>query len=253
MQPYSLNLRAELILLTSAMRKPLSDYVVAFDLDDTLYKEIEFLKSGYYHIALTLCDNAEDASVLAKSMYDWYNAKCNVFEKAIEATGSTCDISSLLAIYREHIPDITLPHGSKECLRTLKAYGATLALITDGRTLTQRNKIRALGLDRIIPAHNIIISEEFGSEKPCAANYEVIEQRNPGKKYCYVGDNVIKDFVTANSRGWLTTGLRDNGFNVHRQDAECRPEYQPSIWIDSLDELPDTIIRADFRPSQPQL
>lgn len=230
------------------MRQPLSDYVVAFDLDDTLYKEIDFLKSGYYHIAIALCGNAKEASALAKSMYDWYTAKCNVFEKAIEATGSECDISSLLTLYREHIPDITLASDCKECLQTLKSYGATLALITDGRTLTQRNKIQALGLDRIVPAHNIIISEEFGSEKPCAANYEAIEQRNPGKKYCYVGDNVIKDFVTANSRGWLTIGLRDNGCNIHRQDAERRAEYQPSIWIDIPDALPDTIIQADNHP-----
>ena len=225
------------------MQQPLSDYVIAFDLDDTLYKEIEFLKSGYYQIAMTLCDNAEDASTLAKSMYDWYNAKCNVFEKAIEATGSKCNVSSLLSIYREHIPSIALSNDSKECIQTLKSYGATLALITDGRTLTQRNKIRVLGLDRIMPAHNIIISEEFGSEKPCAANYEVIEQRNPGKKYCYVGDNVIKDFVTANSRGWLTICLRDNGSNIHRQDAELRAEYQPSIRIDRLGELPGTIMQ----------
>ena len=51
------------------MRQPLSHYVVAFDLDDTLYKEIDFLKSGYYQIALALCGNAGDASALAKSMY----------------------------------------------------------------------------------------------------------------------------------------------------------------------------------------
>lgn len=230
------------------MRQPLSHYVVAFDLDDTLYKEIDFLKSGYYQIALALCGNAGDASALAKSMYGWYKAKCNVFEEAIKATGSKYKISSLLTLYREHIPNIVLASDCKECLQTLISYGASLALITDGRTLTQRNKIQALGLDKIMPAHNIIISEDFGSEKPCAANYEIIEQRNFGKKYCYVGDNVTKDFVTANSRGWLTIGLRDKGCNIHRQDAEHRPEYQPSIWIDSLDNLPDTIMRAGSCP-----
>lgn len=163
------------------MRQPLSHYVVAFDLDDTLYKEIDFLKSGYYQIALALCGNAGDASALAKSMYGWYKAKCNVFEEAIKATGSKYKISSLLTLYREHIPNIVLASDCKECLQTLISYGASLALITDGRTLTQRNKIQALGLDKIMPAHNIIISEDFGSEKPCAANYEIIEQRNFGK------------------------------------------------------------------------
>lgn len=230
------------------MRQALSDYVVAFDLDDTLYKEIDFLKSGYHQVALSLCGNAGDASVLAESMFNWYKAKCNVFEQAIKATGSNSDVSSLLTIYREHIPDIALSSDCKKCLLSLISYGATLALITDGRTLTQRNKIRALGLDTIIPAHNIIISEDFGTEKPCAANYEVIEQRNPEKIYCYVGDNMAKDFVTPNSRGWLTIGLRDNGCNIHRQDAEHRPEYQPSILIDSISELPDTIICADIAP-----
>lgn len=33
----------------------MNDACIVFDLDDTLYKEIDFLKSGYKHIAGNIC------------------------------------------------------------------------------------------------------------------------------------------------------------------------------------------------------
>ena len=225
------------------MELPLSDFVVAFDLDDTLYKEADFLKSGYKQVALALCGDNGQADNLALSMLHWYKSEENVLEKAITATNSKLDIPFLLNIYRGHFPDIKLDLDCAECLQKLLAYGAVLSIITDGRTLTQCNKIRALGLNGIVSAQNIIISEQFGSEKPSAANYKAIEIANPGKKFCYVGDNPVKDFVTANSLDWLTIGLRDNGCNIHGQDAELRDAYQPSKWIDNISELPELLLQ----------
>jgi hypothetical protein len=41
-----------------------------------------------------------------------------------------------------------------------------------------------------------IISEEFGSEKPCVKNYEVVMNKFPERKiFIYVGDNPAKDQV----------------------------------------------------------
>ena len=62
-------------------------------------------------------------------------------------------------------------------LDTLKAEGVRIGLITDGRSVQQRNKIEALGLGRWIENADIVVSEEIGSEKPALANYEYFMKR----------------------------------------------------------------------------
>ena len=59
----------------------------------------------------------------------------------------------------------------------LRRKNIRLGIISDGRSRTQRNKLRALGLDWI---EDVVISEEFGSEKPCEANYLYFEKKYPG-------------------------------------------------------------------------
>jgi putative hydrolase of the HAD superfamily len=108
-----------------------------------------------------------------------------------------------------------------------------MGILTDGRSLTQRNKIAALGLEAWI--NDIVISEEFGSAKPDERNYRHFEQRFPTAQYVYVGNDVAKDFIAPNRLGWLTVCVRDNGGHIHPQDtsrlAECA---LPNSWIERL-------------------
>jgi putative hydrolase of the HAD superfamily len=63
---------------------------------------------------------------------------------------------------------LTLTAGVRALLTELKSSGHVLGLLTDGRSRTQRNKIRALGVEKWID--EIVISEEFGSAKPNERN-----------------------------------------------------------------------------------
>src|SRR5690606_21953116 len=110
-----------------------------------------------------------------------------------------------------------------------------LAIITDGRSITQRNKIKALKLDDFIDEY--VISEEFGSEKPNINNFELIQNKFKCKKYTYVGDNVLKDFISPNNLGWLTIGLCNNGFNIVRPFKNLTDDYQPDFWVESFKDL----------------
>ena len=215
----------------------MEDYVICFDLDDTLYKEIDYLKSAYREIA-----DSVGHPEAAGQMLDWYLAGENAFRKLIETYNLAVGIADLLKIYREHYPDIHLDEGVKEFLVCLKEDGAKLGLISDGRSLTQRNKIKALGLENFFDIE--VISEEFGTEKPCLRNYQAVMEKFPERKvFVYVGDNTAKDFVAPNQLGWRTILLMDNGKNIHHQE-NMAGAYIPQCTITRFDRLKDYIIKT---------
>ena len=209
----------------------MSDTVVCFDLDDTLYKEIDFVQSAYGEIAEKI--NHPEA---VRQMMDWYRVGKNVFAELISAYGSDLTVNDCIQIYRNHFPKILLDSGTKEFLEELKDYGALLGLITDGRSFSQRNKIKALGLEGIFDIE--VISGELGSEKPDHRNYKVVMDRFPThRNFLYVGDNPQKDFLAPNQLGWKTFCLLDDGRNIHKQDFTLDVKYLPSYIIKSISDL----------------
>lgn len=208
----------------------LSDTVICFDLDDTLYKEIDYLKSAYKEIAVTV-----GHPEAAKQMLDWYYAKENAFEKLIESYGLSITISDCLKIYRNHFPDISLDASVKEYLVELKEDDAKLGLISDGRSITQRNKIKALGLEGLFDIE--VISEEFGFEKPSLQNFRVVMERFPERtRFIYVGDNPAKDFIAPNQLGWRTYCLKNDGRNIHKHDMPVEKGCLPQKYIASINK-----------------
>lgn len=208
--------------------------VVCFDLDDTLYKEIDFVESGFRLIA-----ESEKRPDLLPKMMGWRDKGEDVFFNLNKAIGKETSKSEYLKIYRYHIPKITLSEGVEETLNELKSREVILGLITDGRSETQRNKIKALGLDRWFDNENIIISEEFGSEKTDERNFRFFMNKYPGANYIYVGDNPQKDFIVPNRLGWKTVMLESDGRNIHQQDFSMPQEYLPQYMIKSFKEIID--------------
>lgn len=203
--------------------------VIVLDLDDTLYSEMSYLKSAYQHIAKYL---SEDNKALYELMLDKYNNHEDVFEFLTH----NYDVSKaeLLDMYRFHEPDIELYPGVQ---RFLEAHSdiAEIALVTDGRSKTQRNKIKALGLENVFK--NIIISEEIGSEKPDKRNFDQAVLNTDGDLHFYIGDNISKDFITPNKMGWITICLKDQGHNIHEQDFSLAKEYLPTHRFESWSEI----------------
>ncbi|XLS30846.1 HAD family hydrolase [Flavobacteriaceae bacterium M23B6Z8] len=210
--------------------------LVVFDLDDTLYKELDFLESAYKEIAVFLESRIRIfRSQIYKEMIDWYYEGENVFRKVLERYPvPEVDIHTLLTIYRNHVPDIQLSKDHKTTLDSITRKEIPIAIMTDGRSLQQRNKIKVLGLESY--TKEILISEEFGSEKPDRRNYEYFMKAYPGRTYYYIGDNTKKDFVTANSLGWITICLLDDGNNIHEQDFSLPDAHLPAYQIKNIKE-----------------
>lgn len=204
-----------------------------FDLDDTLFKEVEYLKSAYRSIADKI--PGSDNTDLYEQMFLRYKRKENVFKWLMDEYGLKhgVELPWLLKEYREHIPSISLANETAKFLEQVKEYKVPAGLITDGRSITQRNKLRALGMEGYF--HDIIISEEFGSEKPDERNYLFFEQKYPGRDFYFFGDNTGKDFIVPEKLGWKTVCIKDDGNHIHTQKENAVPV--PAFMISSFSEI----------------
>ncbi len=226
--------------------------VVVFDLDDTLYKEQDYLRSAYREIAARIESRYGNLPLLSRRgqgwsdppldrMLRWRQEGENVFQRLIEAYGLDLTVNDLLTIYRSHVPAIRLDGQTKSLLDRLHSH-AVLGLITDGRSLTQRHKIDALGLSAYMDEKDILISEETGFEKPSDEPFRHFMERYPSRTYYYIGDNPAKDFIAPNHLGWTTICLLDDGRNIHPQDFSLSQQMLPQHRISQLSEIENIII-----------
>jgi putative hydrolase of the HAD superfamily len=206
---------------------------VVFDLDDTLYKELDFLKSAYTAIAQTL--TAQIGHNIFDEMLDLYKKKESTLDVIKTKYTFKESIENLIDLYRFHLPSINPSEGAIDLLSSLKKNKIKIGLITDGRSISQRNKIKALHFENLL--HEIIISEEFGTEKPCLDNFQFFNTKYPNHTFFYIGDNTKKDFIAPNKLGWTTIGLLDDGQNIHKQDINISADKLPHYWVSSLAEL----------------
>lgn len=209
-----------------------SQTAVVFDLDDTLYNEIEFLRSAYTELSKKLTPDSWQG--LFASLFSLYRNNENVFDYVSETY--RIPKTELINAYRNHLPNIEPFNGVIKSIKNIKEKGGKVGILTDGRSVTQRNKIKALGLIDYIDY--IVISEEIGSEKPNEKNYRLIEKELDCTVNYYIGDNIKKDFVTPNRLGWKTIGLIDNGLNIHSNAHSYQDEaHLPHCFVSSITEI----------------
>jgi len=211
-----------------------------FDLDDTLYREIDFVRSGFRFIAheLQKLYGFDCAPLFSQALKDRNFG--NVFQEIIKRYSlpqSTMDF--MLSAYRYHYPDIQSRKNVIEVLESLSVSDGPLLCITDGRSLTQRQKLHALRVDQYFA--NVFISEETGYSKPDYEIYELLMENHPAEVYYYIGDNPSKDFVMANKLDWKTIGIFDDGEHIHSQNDQKDEVYQPHYWVNDFFELQDLI------------
>lgn len=196
------------------MKKPFLK-VIAFDLDDTLIPEVLFLKSGIHHIASFICKrypelpNRRIVSAMEVALLTHRN-HYSALESLLEEFGlrESVNMKGIVSEFRNHTPDPSIYHLSpsmEESLKILKQKNIPTALITDGRSVTQRNKIKSAGLYSYFDKSDILISEETGHDKYDPDNFLHVMKKYPeANEFHYVGDNPSKDFLHPSKLGWHT-------------------------------------------------
>lgn len=174
---------------------------VIFDLDDTLYSEKEYVKSGFMSIAKFLGQEE-----YANKLWRYFEQGKPAIDELLNEIGRIREKNEALETYRNHMPDIILYDGIKELFSMLKSNGLKVGIITDGRPNGQRNKLQALGLYNLIEEEDIIITDELGGvqfRKPCDIAFRIMQRkwRIPFEQMLYVGDNLNKDFQAPEQLG----------------------------------------------------
>ncbi len=217
---------------------------VIFDLDDTLYDEIEYCKSGFKAVSKFLAKRSANPSseCIFETLWKQFTSgnrtrTFNIALKELEITFDDDLISELIKAYRNHSPQIALPAESKDILESLCSK-YTLALLTDGFLPAQKLKVRALGLEKFFEC--IIYTEDLGRQfwKPSPAGFEKIIKSLNAKPQTtvYVADNAKKDFIAPNKLGFLTIQLVRPA-RIHTETAN-RPEAEAKYIIRQISKLP---------------
>lgn len=177
---------------------------VVFDLDDTLYSEKEYVRSGFKKISEYFkMPELEDEL--------WRTFKCGgkPIDEVFEARGMIDLKEEALRVYRFQKPDIHLYDGVAEMLVRLHD-SCKVGILTDGRPEGQRAKIEALNLT----VDEIIITDELGGieyRKPNPKAFILMQKRlgTQFEKMVYVGDNSAKDFQVPRALGMKCIWFRN--------------------------------------------
>ena len=192
-----------------------STKVVVFDIDDTLYLERDYVRSGFRAVgawarqALGLSDLADRAWAAFEA-----GVRGTIFDAVLAQGGVDVTpelIAQCVACYRQHVPEIRLLEDARACLDQLRSEPeVAVAVITDGPLASQHAKARTLRLTTW--SQDLIFTEELGPEfaKPHPRAFQLVEQRlGVSRDRCaYVADNPTKDFVVPHQLGWRTIRTR---------------------------------------------
>lgn len=184
---------------------------VVLDVDDTLYLERDYVRSGFRAVG-RWC--AEELGVVGLEQVAWSlflaGRRRTTLTDALELTGVSVTSqlrSRVIEVYRDHPPDICLLDDVQEFLR--RARGAVrLGVLTDGPAVSQEAKCRALGLTEL--ADPIVVTARLGTNKPDPAPFRLVEEvwGLAGAQVAYVADNPHKDFIAPLAIGWTAVRLR---------------------------------------------
>lgn len=214
---------------------------VLFDLDDTLYPEMDFVRSGFRAVARYLSSRlAVPGDEVFRRMMEHLarDGRGRVFDSTLASFGAAPELVRVCVhVYRSHRPDIALFEDVLPTVRRLRESRARLGIVTDGMGAVQRAKIDALGLEPLVDA--VVLSDVLGplSSKPAGDAYRVALDLlgTPPEEAVYVGDNPAKDFLWPNAAGMLTIRIRRAG-QPQRGTGET-PEHRARHEIGGLLEV----------------
>lgn len=230
--------------------------VILFDVDDTLYDQMEPFRRAYdtlfgTRFALDLGalfeargrrgnEVFELSQSGAMSMRDMYIYRV---QRAFDDLGFGVSDEAALQfqkLYEENQKKIELSETVTAMLDYCKSQGLQTGIITNGGSAHQWGKIQRLGLTRWIPEEYIFVSGDCGAAKPEPEFFRCIEERLglPAQRLCIVGDSYEHDIVGAKQAGWEAVWLNKRGARP------ARSTVWPDYVVKSEEELYDLIRRC---------
>ena len=189
---------------------------VIFDLDDTLYSKSEVFFKTFSQFATPSID--------AESLYLTYQKRSDeAFEKFsageislsqshLERVSNTFKdvgielssekIQAFIKAYQDTLNTITLSEEWIEVFQQCNKESYQIAILTNGPTNHQKNKLYQLNLSKWIPEDFWFISESIQAKKPSIQAFHHVESKISADEYFMVGDDIQTDITGAIQANW---------------------------------------------------
>ena len=191
---------------------------LVFDVDDTLYEQIAPFENAYkslfdmdidmekfYILSRYYSDVKFEASRngdMTMDEYHIYRIQEAAKDLGVYLTGEQA--LSMQREYKKNQQKLQMSNITKSILELAKENNVKLGIITNGPSEHQWSKITALGVESWINRENIIVSGDYGINKPDDRIFEIMKEKLqlPNDSLYYIGDSIENDVVGANNAGW---------------------------------------------------
>jgi putative hydrolase of the HAD superfamily len=203
--------------------------VSVFDLDDTLYLERDYVRSGFVAVGEWV-ERTHEVGGFGARCWELFEAghRGSTFDAVLAEQGlDPLLAASLVEEYRRHPPQVALLPDVADALVAARGVGG-VAILTDGAPASQRAKLASLGLDPLVDV--VVVTDELGGphlRKPHRAGFDAVMAGFPDAApadFTYFADNPGKDRVGAEAVGWRFVRVRRTG-GLHvdvEDDGTCR-------------------------------
>ena len=217
--------------------------ILVFDLDDTLYDEITFVKSGFCSVADYLnatfgIPQSESFDLMVAVLETKGRGK--IFDITLDQfqLKNKKNILKCLHVYRTHDPNIKLFKTAEKCFERFSSH--TKYLVTDGNKVVQDKKVRALNLYGKFS--KVLITHRYGLKHAKPSPYCFLKiaklERSIHSDIVYIGDNPTKDFIGIKPLGFKTVRVLTGNY----KDLRLSEAHEADISIPSLDHLTHSLI-----------
>lgn len=218
-----------------------------FDVDDTLYDQIQPFSKAYYSLfhkevdiyklfitnrkySDELFKASQLGEVSMEEMYI-YRAKNSLRDFGIDVTDE--EALKFQEIYEKMQGEISTSNIMIELLDYCKKKNVILGVITNGPSKHQREKLATLGLNTYFPEKNIIVSGDLKVAKPEREIFDYAKKiMNLDLQETYfIGDSFPNDIIGAYNAGWKTIWLN------RRKNLVSREDIKPTYTVETEKEL----------------
>jgi putative hydrolase of the HAD superfamily len=211
--------------------------ILVFDLDDTLYEEITYVKSGFKAVAKFAADHF---GISQKKAYDIMarelkKGRGSIFDVMLKTFDhySKVNVRKCLQVYRKHKPNIRLYDDAVRCFKRVEKIPKYI--VTDGNKNVQLNKIKALKIDKKVKG--FFITRQYGIDKEKPSPYcfnRICQLKNiTPENVIYIGDNPMKDFVGIKPLGFKTIRILRGNYKTLNMEQK----FEAHVNIKTLDEI----------------
>ena len=191
---------------------------LVFDVDDTLYEQIVPFENAYkslfdmdidmekfYLLSRYYSDVKFEASRNGEMTMDEYHIYR--IQEAAKDLGVCLTAEQALSMqkeYKKNQQKLQMSNTTISILELAKENDVKLGIITNGPSEHQWSKIKALGIESWISRENIIVSGDYGINKPDVRIFEIMQEKLqlPNASLYYIRDSIENDIVGANNADW---------------------------------------------------